>query len=208
MEPVRTGILSISENFLGPVNYNTRAIFFQGPIGRKIRNTVRIKRSFVQMSCAMSLVCPSIATHCTCQFWVRSEPVNMPKSIESPTKCGVCSVIWFLYSEKVMRNVVLRYCSYSWRCSASLCSCNKEASEAFSMRKCLITHHHLPRLGSLWFSSLSSCETVIGEQHFGTMSCRPAYRIGWKHRRLASMTRVLESWYHATKNVYIWALTI
>ena len=106
MEPVRTGILSISENFLGPVNYNTRAIFFQGPIGRKIRNTVRIKRSFVQMSCAMSLVCPSIATHCTCQFLVRSEPINMPKTIESPAKCGVHAVIRFLYSEQVTRNVV------------------------------------------------------------------------------------------------------
>ena len=73
--------------------------------------------------------------------------------------------------------------------------------------KCLITHHHPPELGSLWFSPLSSYETVEG-QHFGTMSCTPAKRIGRKHRRLVSMTRVLESWYHATKNVYVGAATM
>ena len=39
--------------------------------------------------------------------------------------------------------------------------------------KCLITHHHPPGLGTLWFSALSSYETVVGEQHFGTMSWRP-----------------------------------
>ena len=39
--------------------------------------------------------------------------------------------------------------------------------------KCLITHHHPPGLVSLWFSSPSSYETVVG-QHFGTMSCRAA----------------------------------
>ena len=32
------------------------------------------------MCCAMSLVCPSIATHHTCQFWACSEPINMPKN--------------------------------------------------------------------------------------------------------------------------------
>ena len=35
------------------------------------------------MCCAMSLVRPSIATHRNCQFWARSEPVNMPKIIVS-----------------------------------------------------------------------------------------------------------------------------
>ena len=35
-----------------------------------------------------------------CQFWACSEPVNMPKTIESPAKCGVHAVIRFLYSEK------------------------------------------------------------------------------------------------------------
>ena len=78
-------------------------------------------------------VYPSIATHRTCQFWSRSEPVNMPKTIESPTKCGVCVVIPFLYSEQVTRNVVLRYCPSSWQCSAVYCSCNREAPEAFLM---------------------------------------------------------------------------
>ena len=53
--------------------------FIQGPIGREIRTTVRIRWSFAQMS----LVCPSIATHRTGQFWAPSEPVNMPKTIVS-----------------------------------------------------------------------------------------------------------------------------
>ena len=104
--------------------------FFQGLIGREMRTTVRIRWSFEQMCCAMSLVCPSIATH---QFWARSEPVNMPKTIESPAKCGVRVVIRFLYSEQATRNVFLRYCPYSWQCSAAYCSCNKETPEAFSM---------------------------------------------------------------------------
>ena len=58
------------------------------------------------MCCSMSLVCPSIATHRTCQFWGRSEPVNMPKTIKFPAKCGVRSVIRLLYSEQATRNVV------------------------------------------------------------------------------------------------------
>ena len=117
-----------------------RAIFFQGLIGREIRTTVRIRWSFAQMCCAMSLVCLLITTHCTCQFWARSEPVNMPKTIESPTKCGVGAVIWFLYSEQATRNVVLWY-SPSWQCSVAHCSCNKEAPEVFSM-------------GSAWSSTI------------------------------------------------------
>ena len=68
--------------------------------------------TFAQMCCAMSLVCPSIATHRTCQFWAHSEPVNMPKTIESPTRCGVHAVILFLYSEQATRNVVFRYCPF------------------------------------------------------------------------------------------------
>ena len=85
------------------------------------------------MCCAMSLVCPPIATHHTCQFWVRNEPVNMTKTIKSPAKCGVHAVIWLLYSQQTTRNVVLRYCPSSWQCSAAHCSCNKEASEEFLM---------------------------------------------------------------------------
>ena len=107
--------------------------FFRCPIDREFRTTVRIRWSFAQMCCAMSLVCLSIATHCTCQFWAHSEPVNMPKSIETPAKCGVLAVIWFLHSEQATRNVVLRYCPSSWQYLATYCSCNKEAPEAFSM---------------------------------------------------------------------------
>ena len=115
--------------------YNTYEgyFFFHGSIGSEIRTTVRIRWSFARMCCAMSLVCPSIATHRICQFWARSEPVNMSKTIESPTKCGVCAVIRFLYSEQATRNIVIRHCSSSWQCSAAYCSCDKEAPEAFWM---------------------------------------------------------------------------
>ena len=113
---------------------NVSGLFiFQGPIGYGIRTTVRIRWSFAQMCCAMSLVCPSIAAHCMCQFWACGEHVNMPKTIESSAKCGVHAVIRFLYSEQATRNVVLRYCPSSWQCSAAYCSCYKEAPEAFSM---------------------------------------------------------------------------
>ena len=52
---------------------------------------------------------------------------------QSPAKCGVCAVIWFLYSEKATRNVVLRYSPSLWQHSATHCSWNKGAPEAFSM---------------------------------------------------------------------------
>ena len=76
--------------------------------GHLARNClIKIKWSFAQMCCAMSLVCPSIATHRTCQFWAHNEPINMPKTIEPPTKCGGHAVIQFLYSAQATRNVVL-----------------------------------------------------------------------------------------------------
>ena len=62
---------------------------------------------------------------------MRSEPVNMPKTIEPPAKCAVRAVIRFLYSEKATRNVVLRYCPSPWQYSAAHCSCNKQTPEAF-----------------------------------------------------------------------------
>ena len=81
------------------IHLYVRGLFFQGLIGREIRTTVRIRWSFAQMCRAISLACQSIATHSTCQFWARSEPVNRPKTIESPAKCGVHALIRFLYSE-------------------------------------------------------------------------------------------------------------
>ena len=114
-------------------NVRGYSFFFHCLIGREFRTTVRIRWSFAQLCCTMSLICLSITTHHTCQFWVHSEPINMPKTIESPNKCGVRAIIRFLYSEQVTRNVVLRYCPSSWQCSATYCSCNKEVPEAFSM---------------------------------------------------------------------------
>ena len=74
--------------------------FFYDPIGREIGTTVTITWSFAQMCCAMSLICPSIATHRTCQFWARIEPVNIPETIETSAKWGVRGVNRFLYSEQ------------------------------------------------------------------------------------------------------------
>ena len=112
-----------------------------------------------------------------------------PKTMElSRQMWSVCCNTIPLFQKKT-RNDVLRYCPSSWQCSFSYCSCNKEAPEAFSMGS-VWSHRHLPRLGFLWFSSLSLYETVLGGWHFGTMRCRPANRIGWKHRRLASMMRL------------------
>ena len=63
-----------------------------------------------------------------CQFWACREPVNMPKTIKFPAKCGVGAVIWFIYLEQAMRNDVHRYCPSSWQCSAAYCNCNKRGS--------------------------------------------------------------------------------
>ena len=64
--------------------------FVQGPVGRKLRTTVKINWSFAQMYYAMSLVCPLITTHCACQFWARSECVNMRKTIVSCQMWSAC----------------------------------------------------------------------------------------------------------------------
>ena len=51
------------------------------------------------MFCAMPLVCPSIASHRTCELWALSEHVNISKTIESPAKCEVRAAIRLLYAE-------------------------------------------------------------------------------------------------------------
>ena len=125
--------------------------FFQGPIGREIRPTARIRPSSAQMCCAMSPVCLSIATHRTCQFWADSDPVNMAKTIESPAKRGVRAVIRFLYSEQATRNDILRYFPTSWEYSAAYCSCNNEAPEVFSMGSVWSPTIVLPDLAPCYF---------------------------------------------------------
>ena len=148
--------------------------FFQGPIGREFRTMVRIRWSVVQMCCAMSLVCPSIATHRTCQFWARSELVNMPKTIGSPTKCGELAVIRLLYFRTSDEECCSQVLSFFMTMLGRILQLQQRGSCNVFDGNCLITHHHPPGLGSLWFSSLSSYETVVGGQHFGTMICRPA----------------------------------
>ena len=44
-----------------------------------------------------------MTTYHTCQFWARSEPVNMLKTIEPPAKCRVRAVIRFLIQNKLRR---------------------------------------------------------------------------------------------------------
>ena len=151
----------------------TRAVLFQGPIGREIRTTVRIRWIFVQLCCAKSLVCPSIATHRTCQFCARSEPVNMPKTIVSRQIWSACcnSITLFRRRDEECCPQVL---SYFLTMLGRTLQLQQRISWSIFDGKCLITHHHPLGLGTLWFLSLSSYEPVVRGQHFGTMSCRPA----------------------------------
>ena len=70
----------------------------------KVRTVAKLEPQWesdsAQMCYAMSLVCPSIATQSTCQFWTSSERVNTTKTIESPAKCGVRAVIRFFIQNK------------------------------------------------------------------------------------------------------------
>ena len=73
--------------------------FFQDPIGREIKTTVKIRWRFAQRCCSMPLVCPSFTSLRTGQFWARSEHVNIPKTVGSPAKYEVRAVIRFLHAE-------------------------------------------------------------------------------------------------------------
>ena len=119
-------------------------IFFQSPIGREIRTTVRIRWSFAQMCCTMSLVCPSIAALRTSQFWARSELMNMPKRIVSRQMWSACCnsipLFW-----KVTRNVVLRYCPPSWQILDRTLQLQQRGCCSVFDWKSLITHHHPSR---------------------------------------------------------------
>ena len=122
--------------------------FFQGPIDREIKTTVKIRLSFAQMCCAMSLVCQSIVTHHTCQFWARSEPVNMLKTIESPAKCGVRAVIRFTYFRTSDEECCPQVLSFFRTMLGRILQLQQRGSWSVYDGKCLITHHHPPRT---WF---------------------------------------------------------
>ena len=125
----------------------TRALF-EGPIGRKIRTTVRIRWNFAQMCCAMSLVCPSIATHSTYQFSVRSEPVNMLKTIATPAKCGVRTVIRFLYFRTSYEECCPQVLPFFMTILDRTLQLQQRGSWSVFDGKCLIiTNHHPPGLG-------------------------------------------------------------
>ena len=187
--------------------FRIRNLPWEGPIGREIKTTVRIRWSFMQMCCAASLVFPLIVSHPTCQFWERSEHINMPRTIESPAKCEVRAVIRFLYSEQAMRNVI-RHCPSSWQCLAAHCICNKEAPMVFSMGS-VWSPTIQSGLDSLWFSCLSLYETVIGGQHYGTDNELQTRVENWLKAQTAGFyDEHIRSCYHARKNVYVGAVTM
>ena len=94
------------------------------------------------MCCAMSLVCPSIATNRTCLFWARNEPVNMPKTIESLAKSGVYAVIRFLYSEKNDEECRPQVLTSFMAVFGRTLQLQQRGSWSVFDGKCLISHHH------------------------------------------------------------------
>ena len=101
------------------------------------------------MCCAISLVRPSIAAHRICQFWARSDPVNMPKTIVS-AKCGVRAVIRFLYSGQEDDECCPPVLSFFMTMSGRILQLQQRGSWSLFDGKCLITHHH-PRVISISF---------------------------------------------------------
>ena len=145
-------------------------------------------------------LCAMIATHCICQFWERSEPINMPKTIAPPTKCGVCAVIQFLYfrtSDEECPQVLFFLTIFG-----RILQLQQRGSWGIFDGKCLIAHHHQPRLGSRWFSSLSSYETVVGGQHLAQSAAD-------QHRELAESTGSWLLWQGNCKiGTKLWKMTM
>ena len=98
----------------------------------------------------MSLVCPSIAIHRTCQFWAHSEPVNVPKTIERVSRqmwSACCnSIPLFGTSDEECCPKVL---SFFMTMLVSILQPQQRGSWSDFDAKCLITDHHPPRT---WFS--------------------------------------------------------
>ena len=150
----------------------------------------------------MSLVCPSIATHSTCQFWAHSEPLNMPKTIESPAKCGVHAVIWFLYSEQSTRNVVL---------SIVLLHDNARPHTAAATKRLLKRSRsevfdHPPSPARTWLPVIF-ISFLVWNGHRRTTFGHNALQTNvenWLKVQVAGFyDEGLESWYYAMKNVYV-----
>ena len=155
------------------------------------------------MCYAMSLVCPSIATHRIYHLWARSEPVNMPKTIETPAKCGVRAVIRFLYSEQATRNVVLLHDNARPHTAAT----TKRLLKRFRLE---VFDHPLSSARS-WLPVIFISFLIWNCRRRTTFwhnELQTSVENWLNRRRLASMTRVLESWYHVTENVYVGASTM
>ena len=91
------------------------------------------------MCCTMSLVCPSITTHRTCQLWARSESVNTPKTIESPAKCGVHTVIRLLYFRTSDEECCTQILSFFMTILGRILQLQQRGSWSVFDGKCLIT---------------------------------------------------------------------
>ena len=158
------------------------------------------------MCCAMSLVCPSIATRRTCQFWARSEPVNLPKTIVSG-KCGVHAVIRFIYSEKergmLSSGIVLLHDSAQLHTAVAI----KRLLKRFRWE----VFDHPPSSAETWLPVIFISFLVWNGRRrttFWQNELQTSVKTWLEAQWLASMTRVLESWYHATKNIYVGASTM
>ena len=113
--------------------------------------------------------------------WKTAAAVNMLKTMESPTKCGVRAVIRFLYFITSEEECCPQVLSIFMTMLGRILQLQQRGSWSVFDGKCFITHHHPPGLGSLWFSSLchgrlarwrkwKSCD--VGEAKEGwRMSC-------------------------------------
>ena len=140
------------ENYLAIIlkktHYNKRAIFFKARSVAKLDLQWEIWWSFAQMRCAMSLVCPSIAMHRTCQFWARSESINMPKRIVFCQMWSACCNLIPLF-RKSGEECCLQVLSFFMTVLGRILQLQQRGSWSIFDGKCLITHHHLLGLGSL-----------------------------------------------------------
>ena len=92
----------------------------------------------------------SIVTHRTCQFWSHSGPVIIPKPILSRQMWNACcnKIPLFRKSDEECSQVL----SLSMTVFSRKLQLQQRGSWSVFNEKCLITHHHPPRLGSCDFN--------------------------------------------------------
>ena len=143
----------------------------------------------------MCLVCPSVATHLTCQFWARSEPVNMPKTIVSRQMWSACYNSIPLF-RKFDEDVVLLHLIVRPHTAA--------ATKRLLKRSRWEVIDHPPSSACTWLPVIFIS--------FRVWNCRRRTRVWYNevqtsvenwlkaqaagcYDKVAAMTRVFESWY-------------